>query len=283
MTPVVALTIAGSDSGGGAGIQADLKTFAALRVYGTSAVTALTAQNTRGVTGVHAVPAGFVVAQVEAVLADLDVRAVKTGMLATPEVVAAVAALAAAGRLPHLVVDPVMVASSGDRLLAQAAERAYVDLLLPHAQVLTPNLLEAQALLAGSIRTLAEQREAARALGALGPRVVVVKGGHATADAGGEAVDVVWDGATVRELRGPWVETDNTHGTGCTFAAAVAAGLARGTEVLEAVAAAKAYVAGALQAGALWQLGAARTPSGRRGGASHGPLDHFGWDGAARG
>ncbi len=269
MTPVVALTIAGSDSGGGAGVQADLKTFAALGVYGTSALTALTAQNTRGVTGVHPVPAAFVVAQVEAVLADLDVRAVKTGMLGTVDVVEAVAALAAGDRLPHLVVDPVMVASSGDRLLEQAAERAYVELLLPYAAVLTPNLLEAQALLRGTITTLAEQREAARALGALGPRVVVVKGGHAAADAGGDAVDVVWDGGSVRELRGPWVVTANTHGTGCTFAAAVAAGLARGRAVLPAVEAAKAYVTAGLQAGAGWRLG-----------GGHGPLDHF--PGAAR-
>lgn len=270
MTPPVALTIAGSDSGGGAGIQADLKTFAALGVYGTSAVTALTAQNTRGVTGVHAVPAAFVVDQVEAVLADLDVRAVKTGMLATAGVVEAVAGLAAAGRLPRLVVDPVMVASSGDRLLEQAAERAYVERLLPYAEVLTPNVLEAQALLGGTIGTLGEQREAARALGALGPRVVVVKGGHATAGSAGDAVDVVWDGVAVHELRGRWVRTRNTHGTGCTFAAAVTAGLARGGAVLPAVEAAKAYVAAALRAGSAWRLGA---PDGV--GPGHGPLDHF--------
>jgi len=153
-TPAVALTIAGSDSGGGAGLQADLKTFAALGVFGASAVTALTAQNTLGVRGVQPVPAAFVFAQVDAVLSDLDVRAVKTGMLATSEVVTAVAGLAAAGRLPHLVVDPVMVASSGDRLLEQAAERAYLELLLPHAAVLTPNLLEAQVLLGATIGTL---------------------------------------------------------------------------------------------------------------------------------
>ncbi len=273
MTPAVALTIAGSDSGGGAGLQADLKTFAALGVFGTCAVTAVTAQNTLGVGGVHPVPAAFVLAQVEAVLADLDVRAVKTGMLGAGEVVAAVAGLAAEGRLPQLVVDPVMVASSGDRLLEQAAERAYVELLLPHAAVLTPNLLEAQVLLGASIATLAEQREAARALGALGPRVVVVKGGHPTADAdaAADAVDVVWDGRELRELRAPRVDTRNNHGTGCTFAAATAAALARGASVDDALDRAKAYVGRALAGGATWRLG-----------GGHGPLDHLLWAGAAR-
>lgn len=266
MTPAVALTIAGSDSGGGAGVQADLKTFAALGVFGTSAFTALTAQNTVGVRGVHAVPADFLLAQVEAVLADLDVRAVKTGMLATAANVSAVAGLAAAGRLPHLVVDPVMVASSGDRLLEQSAERAYVEELLPHAAVLTPNLLEAQVLLAGTIDSLSEQREAARALGALGPAVVIVKGGHATADTAHEAVDVVWDGARLTELRAPRIDTANNHGTGCTFASAIAAGLARGHPVDEAARTAKAYVRRAVEGGAGWRLG-----------AGHGPLDHFGW------
>ena len=266
MTPPVALTIAGSDSSGGAGVQADLKTFAAHGVFGTSAITALTAQSTTGVRGVHAVPAEFVVLQVEAVLDDLDVRAVKTGMLATAEVVAAVAGLAAAGRLPQLVVDPVMVASSGARLLEQDAERAYVELLLPHARVLTPNLHEAQVLLGTAITTLQEQGEAARALGALGPDLVLVKGGHAVADAGGDAVDVLWDGTRLRELRAPRVSGRNDHGTGCSLASAAAAGLAQGQDALSAVAAAKAYVARALAGGAAWRLG-----------AGHGPLDHFGW------
>ena len=270
-TPPVALTIAGSDSCGGAGVQADLKAFAAHQVFGTSALTALTAQNTTGVTGVHAVPAAFVVLQVETVLADLQVAAVKTGMLATASVVEAVAGLAAAGRLPRLVVDPVMVASSGARLLEPDAERAYVDLLLPHAQVLTPNLLEAQVLLGAEIRTLAEQQEAARALGALGPRVVVVKGGHAVSDAGGEAVDVVWDGVTVTELRSPRQPGGNDHGTGCTFAATVAARLAHGDDVADALLAAKGYVARAIAGAVDWRLG-----------AGHGPLDHFLWGAPAR-
>ncbi len=263
MTPPVALTIAGSDSGGGAGIQADLKTFAAHGVFGTTAITALTAQNTRGVHGVHPVPPAVVVAQIEAVLDDLPVTAVKTGMLATGDIVRAVAELAAAGRLPALVVDPVMVATSGDRLLDRAAVRTYVTELLPQAVVLTPNVREAEVLLDGVIRTLADQREAARALGALGPATVVVKGGHAVDDVPGEAVDLVWDGRTMRELRGPRIETRNDHGTGCTFAAATAAGLAAGRSVPEAVEAAKRYVAAALAAGAGWRLG-----------GGHGPLDH---------
>jgi hydroxymethylpyrimidine kinase/phosphomethylpyrimidine kinase len=186
MNPPVAMTIAGSDSGGGAGIQADLKTFAALGVFGTSAITALTAQNTVGVRGVHAVPASFVVEQIEAVLDDLPVAAAKTGMLATAEIVQAVAKLAGAGRLPRLVVDPVMVASSGDRLLEPEAERLYVEELLPHASVVTPNLKEAEVLLGRRITTLSEQREAAAALGSLGPATVVVKGGHAVSDTPGE-------------------------------------------------------------------------------------------------
>lgn len=266
MTPVVALTIAGSDSSGGAGVQADLKAFAACGVFGTSALTALTAQNTGGVTGVHAVPADFVVAQVEAVLADLEVRAVKTGMLATAEIVEAVAALAAERRLPHLVVDPVMVASSGARLLEERAERAYVELLLPHAALLTPNLHEAQVLLGRDITTLAEQRDAARALGDLGPAAVLVKGGHAVAGTDGEAVDVLWDGTAFTELRAPRVPGHNDHGTGCTLASATAAELAKGASTVEAVTTAKAYVARALAGAADWRLG-----------AGHGPLDHFGW------
>ncbi|MDP9396273.1 MAG: bifunctional hydroxymethylpyrimidine kinase/phosphomethylpyrimidine kinase [Actinomycetota bacterium] len=268
MTPPVALTIAGSDSSGGAGIQADLRTFAALRVFGASAVTALTAQNTCGVRGVHAVPADFVVAQVLAVLDDLDVAAVKTGMLATAEIVGAVARLAADGRLPHLVVDPVMVASSGDRLLEPEAERAYVEALLPHAMLVTPNRREAEVLLGSRIDTLADQHEAARALGKLGP-AAVVKGGHAVADSGDEAVDVVWDGTGTYELRAARVDTPNNHGTGCSFASAVAAGLAKGSDVTTALHDAKSFVSAAVAGGASWRLG-----------GGHGPLDHFGWSAA---
>src|SRR4051794_26299002 len=263
MTPAVAMTIAGSDSGGGAGLQADLRTFTSYGVFGTCAITALTAQNTTAVLGVLPVPADFVVQQVEAVLSDLDVRAVKTGMLATAETVRAVAALASAGRLPHLVVDPGMVSSSGSRLLEEAAERAYVDDLLPHAHVLTPNLTEAEVLLQASIDTLTQQYEAARALGALGPQVVVVKGGHGTS---ADAVDVVWDGSSMWELRAPRINTVNNHGTGCTFAAATAAALAQGRPVDEALRAAKGFVHDAIAGAADWRLG-----------AGHGPLDQAGW------
>ena len=266
VNPSVAMTIAGSDSGGGAGIQADLKSFAALGVFGASAITALTAQNTVGVRGVHAVPAPFVVAQVEAVLDDLPVAAVKTGMLATAEIVHAVAKLAGAGRLPNLVVDPVMVASSGDRLLEPEAERLYVSELLPHALVITPNLREAEVLLGRTIGTLAEQREAAAALAALGPSTVVVKGGHAVADTQDEAVDVVWHAGAIRELRAPRVATANNHGSGCSFASATAALLARGRSVDQAVDEAKAFIWRAVTGGAHWSLG-----------TGHGPLDHFGW------
>lgn len=264
MTPPVALTIAGSDSSGGAGIQADLKTFTALGVFGASAITALTAQNTVGVRGILPVDADFVREQVEAVLDDLPVAAVKTGMLANAAIVDVVADLAAAGRLPRLVVDPVMVASSGDRLLEHAAERRYVEALLPHAAVVTPNLREAEVLLGGSIDTLAEQREAARALGAFGVATVVVKGGHAISEEPDEAVDVVWDGTAVHELRSPRIATEHTHGTGCTFAAAIAAHLAAGRPVTDAVEAAKEFVWRAVQRSAGWQLG-----------SGHGPLDHL--------
>lgn len=264
MTPPVALTIAGSDSSGGAGIQADLKTFTALGVFGASAITALTAQNTQGVRGILAVEPGFVREQVDAVVEDLPVAAVKTGMLADAGIVRVVADLAGAGRLPRLVVDPVMVASSGDRLLEQAAEQLYVEALLPLATVVTPNLREAEVLLGGPIRTLAEQREAARALGALGAATVVVKGGHAVGDDPDEAVDVFWDGAAVHELRSPRIPTRNTHGTGCTFAAAIAAFLAAGRDVPGAVGAAKEFVWRAVQRSAGWQLG-----------SGHGPLDHL--------
>jgi hydroxymethylpyrimidine/phosphomethylpyrimidine kinase len=260
------MTIAGSDSGGGAGIQADLKAFAALGVFGTSAVTALTAQNTVGVRGVYAVPAPFVVAQIEAVLDDMPVAAVKTGMLATAEIVQAVAKLASAGRLPQLVVDPVMVASSGDRLLEPEAERLYVEELLPHASVVTPNLKEAEVLLGRPITTLADQRDAVAKLAALGPSTVVVKGGHAVSDTPGEAVDVVWHDGAVRELRMPRVDTPNNHGSGCSFASAIAALLAQGQPIDRAVAEAKAFIWRAVSGGAHWSLG-----------AGHGPLDHFSW------
>jgi hydroxymethylpyrimidine/phosphomethylpyrimidine kinase len=265
VTPPVALTIAGSDSGGGAGIQADLKAFAANGVFGTTAITALTAQNTVGVTGVHVTPWEFVDAQIDAVLADLPVAAVKTGMLATAQIVELVARRAAAGDLPRLVVDPVMVASSGDRLLDRDAETAYLDRLFPHALVVTPNLREASLLVGRDLAGVDDMTKAASELAGTGARFVLVKGGHLT----GDAVDVLFDGETHHQLRSPRIDTVNVHGTGCTTAATIAAFLARGHTVIDAVRSAKAYIDGAIAGAATWRLG-----------AGHGPVDHFGWNGA---
>jgi hydroxymethylpyrimidine/phosphomethylpyrimidine kinase len=259
VTPPVALTIAGSDSGGGAGIQADLATFAALGVHGTSVVTAITAQSTVAVHAVEVTSVGMVEAQLDAVLDDLPVAAVKAGMLATEAIVAAVAARAARGQLPHLVVDPVMVASSGARLLEPGAEAAYRDHLLPHATVAAPNAAEAGVLLGAPLADLAAVRRAAPALAALGARWLVVTG----VPDGDRAVDVVVGPDGVDELPGAWVATANDHGTGCTFASAVAAQLAHGRSVPDALALAKAFVAVRLARSAGWRLG-----------AGHGPVDH---------
>lgn len=264
MTPPVALTIAGSDSSGGAGVQADLRTFAALGVFGTTAITALTAQNTVGVQGVHVVPAAFVDEQIQSVISDLDVHAVKTGMLATQEIIETVARRAAAGDLPNLVVDPVMVASSGDRLLDPAAEESYLQSLFPQALVVTPNLREAAVLVGRDLHTSEDMELAAREIHAAGTHVVVIKGGHRP---GKDAADVVWDGERITWLRRPWVATENNHGTGCSFASATAAGLALGKSADEAIRDAKDFVTRAVAGGAKWRLG-----------AGHGPLDHFGWD-----
>jgi hydroxymethylpyrimidine/phosphomethylpyrimidine kinase len=266
-TPPVALTIAGSDSGGGAGIQADLLAFAALGVHGASAITALTAQNTVGVDEVFVPPVDFLRAQVDAVLDDLPVAAVKTGMLATEAVVRAVAELAAAGRLPNLVVDPVLVSSTGARLLDPGAERAYTEALFPHALVVTPNTREASALLGRPVETVSDAREAALGLGGLGPSWVVVKGGHLSGPDGDLAVDVVYDIATggLSELRMPRVATRNDHGTGCAFGAATAALLARGASVPEALATAKRFVHDGLVASARWTLGGGHGPVGKLG------------------
>ena len=265
MTPPVALTIAGSDSGGGAGIQADLKTFAALGVFGTAGVTALTAQHSAAVVAVQPVDADFVVAQVNAVLADLPVAAVKTGLLATADTVSAVADLAAAGRLPNLVVDPVMVSSTGARLLAPEAERCYREQLVPQARVVTPNCREAAALVGRPVESVADQHRAAEALSSLGPEVVVVTGGDGRP--GDDARDVVVGVAGLDELVRPRLDTANTHGSGCSFAAAIAAGLARGCPPRAALEAAKTFVHAAIRAAAAWQLG-----------AGHGPLNHFLWE-----
>jgi hydroxymethylpyrimidine/phosphomethylpyrimidine kinase len=256
----VALTIAGSDSSGGAGIQADLATFAAHGVHGTSAITALTAQSTTGVHEVAVTDPAFVAAQIDAVLGDLAVGATKTGMLATEEIVRLVADYARAGRLPQLVVDPVMVASTGARLLTEGAEAAYRDALLPEALVITPNLREATVLLGLNtpLRHASDVLMYASDLQALCPNgYVVITGGHVDDD---EAIDVVLHHQGVEELAGPWVDTDNDHGTGCTFASATAARLARGDDPLDAIIGAKAYVARQIARSAGWQLGAGRGP-----------------------
>lgn len=255
-----ALTIAGSDSGGGAGIQADLKTFAALGVYGTSAVTAVTAQNTLGVSCWDAIPPDLVAAQVDSVLSDIDAGAVKTGMLANAGVVGAVAAALRAHAASHLVVDPVMVATSGDPLLDSDAATALARDLLPLALVATPNVREAAALTGRAIESWDDVRGAARAIVDLGARSVVVTGG----DFGGgdAATDVYFDGREFREYTAVRVRTPHTHGTGCTFSAAIAAGLARGMDTQGAIALAKSYVTLALEYA---------YPVGR----GRGPVHHF--------
>ena len=254
-----ALTIAGSDSGGGAGIQADLKTFAALGVFGTSALTAITAQNTTGVFGVEMVPVSLVVAQIEAVLDDLGADAIKIGMLGTAAVVEAVASVLATRRVAPLVVDPVMIAKSRHRLLDEDAVAAMTRHLLPLASVVTPNAPEAEALTGRPVRTEAEARDAARRLHDFGPRAVIVKGGHLETD---DVVDVLFDGHAFVEARGPRHATRHTHGTGCTFAAAIAAHLALGHDLPAAFRSSRDYLDGAIR----------HAPGLGRGA---GPVDHF--------
>lgn len=239
----VALTIAGSDSGGGAGIQADLRTFAAHRLHGTSAIAAVTAQNSVGVTAWVALEPAMVAAQIEAVATDMPVAATKTGMLANAGIVAAVAEAAGRLRLGPLVVDPVMVAKSGDRLLDAETERAYRERLLPRAALVTPNLHEAEVLLGRPVRDLAAMRAAARDLASLGARAVLVKGGALP----GDAIDVLFDGVTVHEIAAPRVDTPHTHGTGCTLSAAICARLALGEDLVAAVRGAKAWLTEALR------------------------------------
>jgi hydroxymethylpyrimidine/phosphomethylpyrimidine kinase len=242
-----ALTIAGSDSGGGAGIQADLKVFLALGCHGMSAVTALTAQNTVGVSGIHAVPPDFLVAQIDAVATDIGIDAAKTGMLANKEIVDATAEAIRAHNIPNVVVDPVFVAKSRDLLLEATAVQAIKEEVVPLATVITPNLFEAAGLLGSEeITDLAGMRDAARALHELGPRAVLVKGGHLPGD---RAVDVLFDGTAITEIDGPRYDTEDTHGTGCALSAAIAARLAQGDQVLDAVKFAKAFVAGAIEHG----------------------------------
>jgi hydroxymethylpyrimidine/phosphomethylpyrimidine kinase len=237
------MTIAGSDSGGGAGIQADLKTFQALGVYGASTLTAVTAQNTLGVRAVHEIPTDIIAAQIDAVVEDIGVDAAKTGMLSSAEIIATVAERVRHWRLDRLVVDPVMVAKSGDRLLREDAVQALVRDLLPLAAVLTPNLPEAEVLVGRQLESDEDIRQAARDILDLGPRAVVMKGGHRQ----GDATDVFFDGHSFHTFSAPRIETPNTHGTGCTFSAAITAGLARGMDVLDAVGAAKHYLTEAIR------------------------------------
>ena len=258
----IAVTIAGSDSGGGAGIQADLKTFSALGVYGASVITALTAQNTRGVTGIHDVPAPFIAAQMDAVFSDLKVNAVKIGMLSVPAAIAAVAAGLERWQQTDVVLDPVMVATSGDRLLAPAAIEVLTRELIPRALIVTPNLHEAAALLGEPLAQSEDaMRTQAEALLAIGAKAVLIKGGHAQ---GAEAVDFLVTPDAALRLTAERIDTMNTHGTGCTLSSAIAAGLAKGVRLTEAVADAKAYVTRAIAAADKLAIG-----------EGHGPTHHF--------
>jgi len=255
------LSIAGSDSGGGAGIQADLKTFAALGCYGMTAITALTAQNTRGVSGIHGVPPAFLKAQIQAVVEDIGVDAVKLGMLHAPEVVEVVAWAIDHYRLPNVVLDPVMVATSGDRLIAAETVQVLVRELFPRAVVVTPNLDEAALLIGHAIDGIDALDQAAEELLALGAQAVLLKGGHLPGD---EVVDVLLGSGGVRKrLASARIASRNLHGTGCTLSSAIAAHLALGLALPEAVERARAYVLGAMAAGARVRIG-----------EGHGPLNH---------
>ncbi len=240
-----ALTIAGSDSGGGAGIQADLKTFNAFRVFGMSVVTAVTAQNSLGVQGVENLPPAFVAEQLKSVLADFGADAAKCGMLSTAAIIEAVASGLSERAVDKLVVDPVMVAKSGDVLLRTDARQALIERILPRALVVTPNLPEAEVLAGMPVGDRPEMEEAARRIHGLGPRYVLVKGGHLK----GDALDLLWNGKAFTAFSAPRIESRNTHGTGCTFSAAITAGLARGQALGDAIRDAKAYVTRAIREG----------------------------------
>jgi hydroxymethylpyrimidine/phosphomethylpyrimidine kinase len=262
MTIPVALTIAGSDSSGGAGIQADLKTFAALGVYGASVITALTAQNTTGVSGIHLTPADFVTAQIDAVFSDLEVKAVKIGMVAQLATIDAIAAGLERWSPKHIVLDPVMVATSGDRLLAADAVEALRAKLIPRAALITPNLPEAAALLDEpvALSEAAIESQAKRLL-AMGCSAVLIKGGHGQ---GPESTDYLVSGSGVVALAAPRIASQNTHGTGCSLSSAIAAGLAKGEELETAVRNAKAWISAAIAAADCLDVG-----------HGHGPIHHF--------
>ena len=240
-----ALTIAGSDSGGGAGIQADLKTFSAFRVFGMSVITAVTAQNSLGVQGVENLPPAFVARQLRSVLDDFGADAAKCGMLSTAPIIEAVAAELERHRIEKLVVDPVMVAKSGDQLLQPEARAALADRILPLALLVTPNLPEAEVLAGMRVAEPEDMEEAARRIHVMGPRYVLVKGGHLK----GDATDLLWNGREFTKFSTPRIDSQNTHGTGCTFSAAIAAGLARGQALGDAIRSAKAYVTRAIREG----------------------------------
>jgi hydroxymethylpyrimidine/phosphomethylpyrimidine kinase len=262
VTIPIALTIAGSDSSGGAGIQADLKTFAALGVYGASVITALTAQNTHGVSGIHPVPAGFVTAQIDAVFSDLDVKAVKIGMMAQLATIDAIAASLMRWSPEHVVLDPVLIATSGDRLLAADAVESLRTQLIPRASLITPNLPEAAALLdepvASSESAIVQQ---GRRLLAMGCPAVLIKGGHAQ---GSDSIDYLVSGNGTLALPAQRIATKNTHGTGCSLSSAIAAGLAKGEDLETAIRKAKAWISAAIAAAD--RLGV---------GHGHGPIHHF--------
>jgi hydroxymethylpyrimidine/phosphomethylpyrimidine kinase len=254
-----ALTIAGSDCSGGAGIQADLKTFMAFRVFGMSAITAVVAENTVGVQAVHDLPADMVVQQVRSCVEDIGVDAVKIGMLSNPEIVVAVAQCVRELELPNVVVDPVMVAKSGDALLSEEAGELLKEELLPLARVITPNRHEAEVLAGVSIADVDDMKRAARRLKDTGCEWVVVKGGHIP---GGEATDVAYDGREFHAYAAPFVDTQNTHGTGCTFSSAIAAGLGKGYEPVTAIERAKVFISRAIREGLAI-------------GHGHGPANHL--------
>jgi hydroxymethylpyrimidine/phosphomethylpyrimidine kinase len=258
-TPPIVMTIAGSDSGAGAGIQADLKTFAAHNVYGTSVLTAVTAQNTTGVIDVQELSVTMVAHQIQAVMEDMPVQAIKTGMLSSSDIITQVVSSLNQYGVQQLVVDPVMVAKGGAKLIQDEAIQTLKEKLLPHALVLTPNIPEAEVLTGLSIATLADARHAAKILISMGPKTVVIKGGHRK----GEPIDIFYDGTSYHEFTSDRITTTSDHGTGCTFSAAITANLAKNLSVKDAVEQAKIYVSASLRSA---------YPVGK----GHGPLNHFG-------
>ncbi|RKD24326.1 bifunctional hydroxymethylpyrimidine kinase/phosphomethylpyrimidine kinase [Ammoniphilus oxalaticus] len=257
-----ALTIAGSDSGGGAGIQADLKTFTVRNVFGMSALTAITAQNTLGVEDIHPIPLEMIEKQIEMVITDLGVDAVKTGMMGTAPVIELVARKLKEHSVKQLVVDPVMIAKGGAKLLENDAAHALVTELIPLATIITPNIPEAEVILERKIQTVADMTEAAKALVELGAKAAIVKGGHFE----GDPTDILYDGTEIYTFPGKRIETRHTHGTGCTFAACITAELAKGNSLVESVETAKAYITAAIKE----ELGL---------GQGHGPTNHWAYQG----